>query len=519
MRKMLFVVCGVAVSAALFGESAVRVYALPKGEPRCDLYRVSADGLDVPVSAARVSAMPVNIRWPGHQREKDQTEISGFVRFEMSRPVTMTVERARDFKEVRIRPYSKGVVSKRDGRVVSFTLAKPGDYSVEFDGQHENLHVFAQPPSAYAVKKESPKVRYFGPGVHDVGLIEMKSGETLYIDEGAVVYGRVFAKDADDIAILGRGILDMSRIHEEIVPIDPKLAEEQKRKGFAITNARRWDCIRLEYCDRVKIDGITMRDSLIYNIRPICCRDLEISNVKIIGSWRYNADGIDMHNCERVHVADCFVRTYDDAICVKGFDYAMDESEMMHEGCLHDVFRDVLIERCTIWNDWGRALEFGAETRAREICNVTWRDCDVIRARAAACDIQNCDYADIHDVLFENIRLEFDGFHAKSVYSASAKDFDPTADGGLPPAIVAEIVVIPEYSKADKRRGRIHDVTYRNIQVTAARQPSVFFKGYDENHRVTGMTIDGFFLNGKDITASLKVDRGQFAERIDSPEN
>ncbi|MCQ2388811.1 MAG: glycosyl hydrolase family 28 protein [Kiritimatiellae bacterium] len=497
---------------SLAAESGAKIYALPEGEPRCELYRVTVDGLDVPVSAARVSAMPVNIRWPGHQREKDQTEIAGFVRFEMSRPVTMTVERSRVFRDVKIRPFSKGVAFKASGRTVTFTLEKPGDYSVEFDGRHENLHVFAHPPSAYAVKKGDPKVRYFGPGVHDAGLIEMKSGETLYVDEGAVVYGRVHARDADDVSILGRGILDMSRIREQPKPIDPKLAEEQKRKGFAITNAKRWDCIRLEYCDRVKIDGITMRDSLIYYVRPIGCRDVEITNVKIIGSWRYNADGIDMHNCERVHVADCFVRTYDDAICIKGFDYAMDESEMLHDGVLHDVFKDVLVERCTFWNDWGLSLEFGAETRAREICGVVWRNCDVIRAHAAACDVQNCDYADIHDVLYEDVRLEFDGFHPRTAYSATAKDFDPTADGGTPAAIRARIHVVPEYSKNDKRRGRIRDVTFRNVRVTAPRQPVVSFAGYDADHRVTGVTIEGFFLNGEDVTEKLDVVLGKFAD-------
>ena len=504
------------ILAAFFGESAVHIYDLPKGEPACDLYRVSVDGRDVPVSAARVSAMPVNIRWPGHQREMDQTEIAGFVRFEMSAPVTMTVERKKCFKDVKIRPYSKDIALTASDRMVTFTIRKPGDYSLEFDDQHENLHIFAYPPFVSKVKRDAPNVRYFGPGVHNVGLVEMKSGETLYIDEGAVVYGRIFARDADDISILGRGILDMSRIHEQPVPIDPKLAEEQKRKGFAITNARRWDCVRLEFCDHVRIDGITMRDSLCYFIRPICCRDMDIRNVKIIGSWRYNADGIDMHNCENVHIADCFVRTYDDAICVKGFDYEMDESEMLHDDYLHDVFKDILIERCTIWNDWGRSLEIGAETRAREICNVICRDCDVIRAREAACDIQNCDYADIHNVLFENIRLEFDSFRAKNVISASAKDFDPTADAGLPQAISASILVMPEYSKGDKRRGLIRDVIFRNILVTAPSQPAVGFSGFDEQHRVTDVTINGFFLNGKDITKNLHVDLWKFA---DGPEH
>ena len=34
------------------------------------------------VEAARCSAMPVNIRWPDHQRELDQTGICSFARFD-----------------------------------------------------------------------------------------------------------------------------------------------------------------------------------------------------------------------------------------------------------------------------------------------------------------------------------------------------------------------------------------------------------------------------------------------------
>ena len=47
------------------------------------------------------------------------------------------------------------------------------------------------------------------------------------------------------------------------------------------------------------------------------CRNLDIEDVKIIGNWRYNSDGIDMHNCEYVRIRDCFVRTYDDSICIR----------------------------------------------------------------------------------------------------------------------------------------------------------------------------------------------------------
>lgn len=481
------------------------VYATPPCEERNAAgYAVTVDGQAAPVSACRNSAMPVNIRWPGHQRNLDQTEIGGLVRFGLDGAAKVEVTAPRDFREVKIRPQSKGVKPVVAGRKISFEITQAGTYSVEFDGIHSNLLVMADAPMTYAADKTSPNTIYFGLGEHNPGLIELKSGQTLYIDEGAVVFGRIFARDADHIRILGRGILDGSRVKAEILPIDPKLAEEQRKKGFAITNYKRYDEIRLEYCDDVLIDGIVIRDSPLYNIRPICCRGLTIRNVKLCGNWRYNSDGIDMHNCENVRVSDCFVRTFDDSICVKGFDYRMDEKEMLHDGYRHDVFTNAVIERCTVWCDWGKALEFGAETRAREIRDIMFRDCDVIRNDGPACDILNCDYADVHDVTFENIRIEQDSPVYRHAYSATAKDFNPTPQkNAAPPFFNSSISMIPEYSKGESRRGQNRGITLRNISVTGPVHPYFRLSGFDKDHRTSGVTIENVTWNGRDVTADL----------------
>jgi hypothetical protein len=503
--------------AASVRATTAHLYPQPNGEARNAAgYAVTVDGQPAGVAAVRNSAMPVNIRWPGHQRELDQTEIDGMVRFSTAGKAVIAVTAPRDFKEVKVRPYAKGVKAEVAGRTATFTIPGPGAYSVEFDGPHENLHVFADPPETLKAKPGDKGVRYFGPGEHDVGLITLKTGETLYIDEGAVVFGRVEARDADHIRILGRGILDMSRIKEQPVAIDPKLAEEQRKRGFAITNAKRWNAMKLEFCDDVLIDGITIRDSLLYNIRPIGCRGLTIRNVKICGNWRYNSDGIDMHNCENVRISDCFVRTFDDAICVKGFDYTMDESEMLHDGYHHNVFTNVVVERCTVWCDWGHCLEFGAETRAEEIRDVTWRDCDILHVHSAPLDVKNCDYADIHDVLYENIRLEMDRPCAKTCLAASAKSFNPQAFVGQPPAFSSAVRVIAEYSKNDKRRGKNHDIRLKNIRVTSPQMPRFTSSGYDAEHRSTEITVDGIHWNGREVSkeAAKGQSVGPFADPI-----
>ena len=68
--------------------------------------------------------------------------------------------------------------------------------TVELDGPHHALHLFADPPEAEAPKSDAAGVRYFGPGVHRPGKIRLQSGETLYVAGGAVVYTAVEARGA-----------------------------------------------------------------------------------------------------------------------------------------------------------------------------------------------------------------------------------------------------------------------------------------------------------------------------------
>ncbi len=474
------------------------------------------------VETMRCSAMPVNIRWPGHQRELDQTETCSFARFDFHGATEIEVEANCDFGEVVVRPRAKGIVVERNGRTMRFTVTEPGAYSVELDGVHGNFMLFADSPIDFSrIDKSSPGVRYFGPGEHEAGLIVLKSGETLFIDDGAVVYGRVTARDADHVRICGRGILDMSRIAGDAVQIPPEVEAEQRNKGWAITNIERYDAMRFEFCDDLEIVGVTIRDSLIYAIHPICCRCFIVKGVKILGSWRYNSDGIDMHNCRGVHVSDCFVRTYDDSICVKGFDYILPESEMVHDGETHDMFEDVLVEKCTIWNDWGRALEIGAETRAVEIRGVVFRDCDVLACESVVADVQNCDQAHIHDVVFENIRIDYPAVIPRTKYAEHASDFDPSARGTPAAIIGADIHYVPEYSKAgSENRGRISDIVFKDFSVTGIdRMPFGFLRGFDDCHRVEGVHIEGISLDGQDITKRFaeSVSLNEFADAPSRP--
>jgi hypothetical protein len=320
-----------------------------------------------------------------------------------------------------------------------------------------------------------------------VGVLNIKDDETVYIDEGAVVYGSIHGDGVHNVRILGRGILDNSENVEEILFKVDKLGDGSTDTG----NSRRDHTIHFVDSSGIEIEGVTIRDSLVYNIACFGCDNLTVRNCKTIGCWRYNSDGIDLHNCRNARVAGCFVRTYDDSLCAKG-----------HTGYQYDTCEDNLFENCVVWNDWGKALEIGAETRAEHLRRITFRNCDIIHATHPAIDIMNVDYGRVHDVLFEDIRIEYESVTQRPAMQKNDETpfvVDPNSTY-MPQAVCFNIQKHAEYSGGLERRGHVYDITLRNIRIHADRMPPSFLEGYDEEHTVSDITVDGLFLGDRRIT-------------------
>jgi hypothetical protein len=162
-----------------------------------------------------------------------------------------------------------------DGDLIRFSLASP-DRSHQVNGWHHALHLFANPPADAAPAGDKPGLRVFGPGVHRPGKIELKSNESVYIDGGAVVYGSIHASNATNIAIRGRGVLDVS----------------QAERGMG------GGAIRLSGCSDVSVEGLVLRDPDVWCFSLFGCSRVDIANVKLVGLWRYNAAGIDVCNSQ-----------------------------------------------------------------------------------------------------------------------------------------------------------------------------------------------------------------------------
>jgi hypothetical protein len=165
------------VKQGVLPATQVQAADAPAGEALSEDYQLAVAGRKVPVYACRVSAMPFNQVWPGYQRPLDQTELAAFACWDMSAPVTVEVRCRRAPKSVVVRPASLGIVPKLDGDRIAFKLDRPRPLVVEVDGTHHALHLFASPPEKDIPAPDAPGVRYFGPGVHRPGRIELMSVE------------------------------------------------------------------------------------------------------------------------------------------------------------------------------------------------------------------------------------------------------------------------------------------------------------------------------------------------------
>lgn len=445
----------------------------PPGEPVSGLYSVTAGGVCVPVYCCRVSAVPLNQVWPGYQRPVDQTEPAAFACCDVRGPVSVSVTAARQVESVAVRPSSTGIAPAVEGRRIDFTVPGPCHLTVEVNGWHKALHLFISPPEESPPSADAPNVRYFGPGVHRPGKIIMESGQTVYVAGGAVVHGSIQAKNARDLRILGRGIIDVSGF-------------ERGEGGGAI---------RLEDCEDVTIDGLVLRDPDVWCCSLFGCRNAQISDLKLVGLWRYNADGIDLCNSRDIHIRDCFVRAFDDCIVLKGLNWAGGPKarDSYHE----QPVRNITVERCVIWNDWGRALEIGAETSAPQIADVVFRDCDIIRTAHIAMDIQHGDRAVVRDIRFENIRVEYDDFNLRPRMQQVRDETYVMDEGDDYRPHLMYIVIQPNHYSRDKQLGVVRNVVFKDISATSRLFPPSHLRGADAAHDVAGVTIDNLLVNGQ----------------------
>ncbi len=476
----------------------IRIHPLPAGEAESLLHRVTVEGAPAPCHAARVSAIPFNVVWPGHQRPKDQTEPASFVSFETDGPARLAVTLERDFREAVVRPLRHGIRPAVEGRTATFTIPGPGWYTFEADGYSRALHVFAD-----ALRPENDgegATLAFGPGVHDAGLIRLSSGDRMYVHPEAVVFCEVRAEDAHDVRIWGGGIIDNSRF------------ERPDGRCVDFPNG----CLKFFRCRNVRVEDVTLRDSCTWSATIFNSEAVSFDRIKTIGMWRYNSDGIDFVNCRHCRITNCFLRNFDDCAVIKGI-----------PGWDHENVCDIRVEGCVVWCDWGRNLEIGAETCADSYEDILFRDCDLIHGVHIYMDIQNGDRAKVRGVRFEDIRCEYSRHTLQDLYQKTDDmEYVPRITFKKPLLFLAE-----NYCGVWSDRGELGDiegVAVRDIQILADEgmpMPPSELRGVSQRKnvpaeqlqggpRIRNVVFENVTFNGRPVASvdALNIKCDEFAE-------
>lgn len=464
----------------------LRIAKIPKGEPVFKDYAVKVNGQDCPVWQCRVSAVPFNTLWPGHQRPIGQSELAGFISFSANEKVDIEVRCKKTFKKAVVRPLSEKIIVCADKKTVGFSICNCGQYVLELDDEHFALHIFINKPEDFPEKKNADY--YFGPGIHKPGVITVKNGDKIYIDEGAVVYGSVFGRNVKDVKVFGHGILDGGW--------------EERRSAHCYEDYTK-GCIKFYESQGLSFNGVILRDSAIWVLNLFACDRVNIDNIKLIGHWKYNCDGIDIMNSSDIRIENSFVRAFDDVITLKGILPYKERS-----------LRNIFVKNCVLWCGWGRTLEIGLETMAEEYTNIIFEDCDLIHNSSVAMDIQCGDYAKVHNIRFVDIRVEYQKNTKPERFQSASGQTYPPFDGLYMPQLI--FINAPQYWCDDAeydaklvqaREGRfacVENIHYKNISVYLQEgmpMPPLGLEPATEKNTVKNIMFEEIYVNG------IKIER------------
>ena len=364
------------------------IYPAPTGAP------VSSGRYEVAVRQAEGEWRPVDVYcfFEQYVYNWGRTSEPHLAYFDSDGPVEVRVRVKKPFRKVVVRPLSRKVPQKVDGKEIVLRLSDAArQVVVEPDGDpFHALLLFTNPVDRTPPDPEDPNVLYFGPGYHRAGAIavEEKLRPVVYIAGGAVVEGSLAVRRCADLAVTGRGILFTPKEHGKV----PLLVDGSS--GGSVGNIM-----------------VLSRDEN-WTFWYHGSDSIEVRDVKVVGEIR---DGINVINSNNVHIVDCYSQSHDDCFCIKGNIWSRVGVDK------------VLIERCIANNiAGGNGMDIGHDLDAPYVRDLVFRDIDIIHnlhpegAEAfeyyptAAISIHptsdvHARNAEVANVLYEDIRVEDNG--------------------------------------------------------------------------------------------------------------
>lgn len=379
----------------------------------------------------------------------DEPQVATMVQFDFSGQVEVMVKKNDGLVQtVDVRPFATKIIPVIKGNVIFLSLNKPQKLSIEFNGDRlHNLHLFANEPEKEKPLASDTNVIYFGPGVHkpdDQPGIEFKipSNKTVYLAPGAILKGKLVVDKAENVRIIGRGIID------------------QTQRGVEVTHSK-----------NVLIEGITVINPDHYTVYGGESQGITIRNLKSF-SCKGWSDGIDLMSCKDVLIEDVFMRNSDDCIAIYG-----------HRWDFFGDVRNITVQNSILWADVAHPINIGlhgnTEGKSEVIEDLTFRNIDILEHDEDDPEYQGCmsicagDNNLVRNVIFEDIRVE------------------SIQEGQL---LHLKVVYNTKYSAAPGKG--IEKIQFRNISYQGNGESPSLMEGYDSICIVQNVSFENLIING-----------------------
>ena len=337
------------------------------------------------------------------------------------------------------------------------------------------------------------------------GPIELKShveyrfepGSVLLADPDESLYTRsafgenrgegmcwIWAQDAEGISITGTGRIDGNGVAFMAEELD----DSYDLKPLVDDFDPRPHVMTLYGVKGLRIHDVTVANSAYWTIHLGGCYDVVIDGITIANNLKIrNGDGIDIDHSRKVRIANCFIESGDDSICLKN------RRELTEYGPCEDI----VIQNC-VMESRSCAVKFGSENVDR-IANVLIDNC-IIRGGNRALGIQNRDEGTITNVVFSNIligtRYYSDTWWGKAepIYvTAFPRKNAKNKDGNwrFPPGATVGSC------------GEVSDIVFRDIRSVC--ENGVFVSGdtIDKVHDITFERVDLHFVRQSEYEGGI----------------
>jgi len=302
-----------------------------------------------------------------------------FVSFDVSGPADISITAADPHfwdGGVDIEPWRLGIRPTHpvgEPQTIRFRIQGPAKLSISRPGDFLNharmLFLFAgSPPPAVP---SGPNVTIVPAGVHHESL-NPESGDTIYLEPGAFVFGSLNLWQVSNVKVLGRGTI----VYDG--PQDPN-------GDTGWLHQPDWHCIVADHAHNIEIDGLTcIIRSRTWSIQMTDSTGFRYDDLRVIAGDAGNAnqDGMDWLGGGDSILNHSFFRSSDDDLAALGNWDGYTEAAMVAPGA--DV-SNILVENTEFSTSISNVVRLGWPQKTYNLHNFTLRDSDILHGGIGSC--------------------------------------------------------------------------------------------------------------------------------------